>query len=215
MFTTNRIVCAISLYLFLALPLAAQNSGEVPGILARVAAKTEDSKGSVAIKDPLPVPIPEICTPDCPFTNWDGPYEINPLSVGGCNVKVRYWYRVDCNGNYDIQISRWNTLGGVCIADKVQLAGLIEIALLQRNEMNWPPYNEGGCNYAVRAVRASCYQIEFPSGDIIPCFQNNCCQSQYRICIVKGERVVTKTGQNSVENTCNVDFGCRFYCPAN
>lgn len=213
MFTTNRIACAVFLYLFLAIPSVAQESGGAPGSFTKLVAQTEERKGDAVSKDPVSVIIPEICTPDCPFTNWDGPYEINPLSVGGCNVKVRYWYRVDCNGNYDIQISRWNTLGGVCIADKVQLAGLIEVELLKRNDMGWPPFEPDGCNYAVRAVRASCYQIEFPSGDIIPCFQNNCCQSQYRICIRNGVREVTKTGQNSVENTCNVDFGCRFYCP--
>jgi hypothetical protein len=172
-----------------------------------------------AAMEPAAVPMePQICTPDCPFDNWTGELTSPILTLpNGCQIRVKYWHRKACNKWYDIQISGIQKLNVAC--NSLSTAALLEqafVALVSAtpSPFPYPPTSEGECSTDWRAVKASCFTYDDQTGWLTPCANFNCCLTSYRVCIVNGNRVVTKTGNTPPSNqNCDIPAGCEFTCP--
>lgn len=146
---------------------------------------------------------------------------MNLTLPSGCQVEITYWFRIACNQYYDTQISKIRRLGPAC--NGISLINLFrdaEIELLKVNPMSLPPTAgvdpDGTCVVTYRAAKASCYTYDpIWSGNIVPCPNFSCCLTSYTVCLVDGERVVTRNGFAEVLNNCDTGGGCHFSCDYN
>lgn len=143
---------------------------------------------------PWTCPDPDIICPDPSWCPW--PYSFTYYSnYLGCDVRVGFFYRCDCPGNYDIEIGSIEYLNCNGWTLHHTLLKEIGVELLKQNPMDFPPRDQNEpCESHVAVNWGACWWVDenspaFQYEVAMPCAES-CCTNIYEVCFEDGQRVV-------------------------
>lgn len=162
-----------------------------------------------------PVPLEELCTPDCSDDKWNEIKELTVVSdiCPGCTINVSYTWRIACNNYQDVQIVKFEVLNDNCqdcSPEKLYQMALEEI--IRNNEMLFKPRIPGDCSSLWRVAQASCWAVwryYYDDGlkekgyvDVYElCKKIGCCLQKVEVCLDKdGKYIVTPIGNIETYN---------------
>lgn len=161
-----------------------------------------------------PLPLKELCVPDCSDDYWNEIKELTVVSdiCPGCTINVSYTWRKACEKYQDIQIVKFEVPNDECKdcpPEKLYQMALDEI--IRTNEMLFKPRYPGDCDEYWRVAIASCWstwRYYYEDGPYMRyidvyelCKMTTCCVQKMRVCLDKAKNyIVTPTDGNIYYN---------------